>query len=307
MNENSTNEIDLLKITDSFSKSFNRIFDKFIGFLKFIKRNILYILLLFAIGGTAGYFYDKQNKKYYSDIIVSPNFQTVDFLYSQIDVINSRIEQNDEVFLNSLGITPKDKISKISVKPITDIYKLVDDNENYLELFKTMTENNDAKKIIEDYSTSKNFPLHLVTVNSGQMIAQDQLTQLMKFVNKSEFYEKSRIDILKNLENKIGRNNVTIEQINNILNKVGSNTSVNATVFYNDNQQLSDLLNHKNSLIRENHELTVHKKYLDYIVTPISYSTNILDKSGLTGKMKFIFPIIFVGAFFAFSFVRKYF
>lgn len=307
MNENSTNEIDLLKISNSFSKSFNRIFEKFIDFLKFIKRNILYIILLFAIGAGAGYFYDQQFKKYYSDIIVSPNFQTVDFLYSQIDVVNSRIEQNDQPFLKSLGITPEDKITQVSVKPITDIYKLVDENDNYLELFKTMTENNDAKKIIEEYSTSKNFPLHLVTVNSGKMITQDQLIKIMKFVNKSEFYEKSRIDILNNLENKIVRNNVTIEQINNILNKVGSNTSVNATVFYNDNQQLSDLLKHKNSLIKENHELAVHKKYLDYIVTPISYSANIKDKSGLTGKMKFIFPIIFVGAFFAFSFIRKYF
>ncbi|MBS7332825.1 MAG: hypothetical protein KIG88_04430 [Weeksellaceae bacterium] len=308
MSENSTNqEIDLLKVADGFSKKLSQLTTKAVNFIKFIKRNIIYILALFIIGAVLGYFYDKNNKSYYTEIIVSPNFNTVDFLNNQIDVVNSRIELQDEKFYAQVGISKQTKIGKVEVKPITDIYRIIDNNELYLDLFKTMTENNDASKIIEDYATSKNFPLHQITIHSGEVLDQKVLDNIMKFINTSDYYNKSRVEIAENLKDKLANNNTSIDQINAILNQVGSSRNVNATVFYNDNKELNELINNKTKLIQENHELKVHLKNLDYIVTPINYATNINNKSGLNNKMKLVFPILFVGGFFVFAFIRRYF
>ena len=301
----SNQEIDLLKVTNNLSKKLSSSFNYFISFIQFIKRNILYILAVFILGAVLGFLYDKNFKKYYSNIIVSPNFETVDYLYDKVELANSNINQEAKEFLPSIDVNLESKISQIEIESVSDIYKFIQQEETYMDVFKIMSENNDANKVINDYATNKYFPLHKITIKSANKVSESDLINIMKFINDSDYYNKNRVEIVKNIKDKIEKNNLSIEQINKILNSVGSEAKSSSAVFYSDNTQLNDLVKNKTLLIQENHELSVHVKNLDYNITPINYSPNIIDKSGINGKMKFILPFVFVFGFLAFAFLRK--
>src|SRR5436189_5313773 len=100
MSDNSKNiaedqEIDLSQISKKICEFFENISARiFMGFL-FLKRNMLIIGLLILIGVGLGFYLDKTSKSYVSEIIVSPNFGSTDYLYSKIELLQSKISEND--------------------------------------------------------------------------------------------------------------------------------------------------------------------------------------------------------------------
>ena len=243
-------------------------------------------------------------KCYESKILVTPNFQTVDYVYNKVDVVDSRLRDNDTVFLNKLGINKDYKVKTIEIKPLSDIYNLVQKDDKNYDVFKTMSDNADAKGVIEDFITSKNFDKHIITVNSKRLIPQKTLENIMQFLNSGEFYQVLRKDIADNLTDKIQLNDSVIAQIDGILNDFNANPGGN--VFLSEKAQLSELVAQKIDIIEENQQLKVHRHNLDYIVTPLDYSVNLLQKEGLRGKYKIIIPLVFLGLFLLFLLVKRY-
>ena len=102
-----------------------------------------------------GLFLDTTNKTYDHQIIVQPNFGSTDYLYSKIDLLNSKIKENDTVFLQKIGILDPSKLSKIEIKPIVDVYKFIATDEKNFDLLKLMAEDSDIKKILEEMLQAK--------------------------------------------------------------------------------------------------------------------------------------------------------
>ena len=223
----------------------------------------------------------------------------------KIILLNSKIQQNDTIFLNKIGINKTSKITKISVKPITNLYSFLNQENNYYEIFKTLSENDDAKKVAEDPSTSKNFTNHLITINSNEKIEEKVLGNIVKYLNTSKTYEVFRIEILQNVKDKIAINDSTIYQIDGILKKASLFPNNNSTISVNGDSQLNSLIQEKIKLVEEAQQLKVHQHNLKYIITPLNYSENILDISGINGKYHLIFPLILIGLFLLFSLSRK--
>ncbi|TGN26657.1 hypothetical protein [Empedobacter tilapiae] len=310
MNNNSNqqdnnNEIDLLHVSNSIKKGFNNSLKIIPLSIKFIKKNILILIGLFVIGAIGGFFYNKMNLQYRSNIIVTPNFDTVDYLNEKIAQLNANIQQKDTAFFNKIGIDKSMEISSVSIKPIPDLYKFLNEEDKYYDIFKTLSENSDAKKVSEDLSTSKYFSKHLITITSKKKTDKKVLDQIVKYINSSNFYEVYRVEILQNLKDKIVINDSTILQIDAILKKAGS-PSTNTTISLNNDSQLTELVNEKLKLVKENHQLKVHQFNLKYIVTPVNYSENIEDHSGLKGKYHLIFPALLIGLFIIISLIRKF-
>jgi hypothetical protein len=63
----------------------------------FIKKAIV-IIVLVIIGIGLGFYLDKTQKKFDHQIIVTPNFKSTDYLYSKINLINSKIIERDIAF-----------------------------------------------------------------------------------------------------------------------------------------------------------------------------------------------------------------
>ena len=107
-------EIDLSQISKKIGEFFESIFTTIFKGILFLKRNLLIVVILFVIGVGLGVYLDKQTKVYDHEIVVSPNFGSNDYLYAKIELIKSKINEADTVFLKKIvGIQEPKKLKKI--------------------------------------------------------------------------------------------------------------------------------------------------------------------------------------------------
>ena len=106
-------EIDLSQISKKIGEFFESIFTTIFKGILFLKRNLLIVVILFVIGVGLGIYLDKQTKVYDHEIVVSPNFGSNDYLYAKIELIKSKINEADTVFLKKIvGIQEPKKLKK---------------------------------------------------------------------------------------------------------------------------------------------------------------------------------------------------
>lgn len=301
-------EIDLGQVFKKIGGFFQSIVDSLFDFILFSKKNIIIIGVLFIAGAVLGFLTDTNNKSYSNEIIVTPNFGSVDYLYSKIELLNSKKAEKDTLFLNKLGFKDIKNLGKIKIEPIIDVYKFIDGKAENFELIKLMAEDGDIDKIVENELTSKNYPLHKITFNTSKNTATSKtVNPLLTFLNDSEYYKKIQKQFCDNVNIKLNANDSVINQIDKLLNDFSRSIGGNNLVYYNnENSQLNDIINTKNGLISEQGSLRMNLIGSDKIIKDISITTNIMNTKGTQGKMKFILPILFVALFFLFVAFRKF-
>lgn len=308
---NDNQEIDLSQISKKIGNFFEGVSTSLFGIVLFIKRNIIVIGVLFVLGVGLGIYLDSNNKSYNHEIIVTPNFGSNDYLYSKINLLNSKIKERDTAFLVNLGFKDVDKISVVEIKPIIDVYKFINNNTANFELIKLMAEDGDLNKIMEDKLTSKNYPFHQIQAVTSKKITDDTFTKpLLKFLNTSDYYTRLRKEYINNVSIKMKENDSVIKQIDGFLNDFKKQTTngsrSNNLVYYNENSQLNDIIKTKDGLINEQGALRLEIVDYEKIIKDISIVTNIKDTKSINGKLKLVLPILFIFLFFFFSILKAY-
>ncbi len=293
-------EIDLLEISKkikSFFEGINTLIFKCIQF--FVKKSVV-ILILLVIGVGVGMFLDETRKTYDHQIIVTPNFESTDYLYSKIDLIESKIKEGDTIFLKEVvGIKKPKEILKIEVKPISDVYKFIENKKDNFELIKLMAEGGDIKKILEDNLTSKNYTFHRINFKTKKLTNDTEIVQpLLNFLNESEYYSKLQKEIVSNVQLKMIQNDTIISQINGVLNefsnRVNGTQKSDKLVYYNENTQLNDIIKTKEILINEQGDHRVELVGLNKIIKDNSATLNIENTNSVNGRLKLVLPILFL-------------
>ena len=290
------------KIGGFFQKGIDSIFDLFL----FLKKNFLILTILLISGIVLGYFLDKNNKSYDHQVIVIPNFGSTDYLYSKIDLLESKKKENDTVYLNNLGIKNVSKFNSIKIEPIIDAYKFIQSNEKNFELIRLMAEDGDLETILKDGLTSKNYPYHIVSFSTTNQTTEEATVQpILAFLNNSNYYNTIQKEYINNIQLKMIANDSTISQINELLNdfaKTSSNDQKSdKLVYYNENNQLNEIIKIKDGLVNEQgaHKMSMINN--DATIKVVSSTINIKNTKGLNGKMKLIVPFLFILLFFIFS------
>ena len=293
-------EISFSDISKSVGSMFQRLNRFIFTSIQFVIRNIIVLLILIVIGVGLGYYLDKTQKVYDHQIIVSPNFGSVDYLYSGVELINSKIKERDSVFLKSIGFAKPSKLIQVEIKPVIDVYKFVNrtGNEIDFQMLKLMAENGDMKKIVEDPTTSRNYTSHSITFSTKNRTTNKQTIEpLLKYLNSSDYYKKVQQQTLKNVELKMAANTRTIAQIDGFLDELARNdmnASRTSAVYVNENRQLNDVIETKDKLLQEQAYLRLELLGYDKIVKDNTIITNIENKKAANGKMKLLLPFIFV-------------
>ena len=183
-------------------------------------------------------------------------------------------------------------------------YKFIENNTQNFELLRLFAEDGDLKKIVKENMTSKNYPFHQITFTTkGVTDRAATIDPLLTFLNDSDYFRKMQKEYLHNIDVKMTENDSLIHQINSFLNGVSS--SINGSqksdklVYYNENTQMNDVIKTKEALIKEQGSLRLDLVNLDKIVKDNSVVSNIKNKDGVNGKMKFALPLLF---FFLFGF-----
>ncbi|HQA74772.1 hypothetical protein [Flavobacterium sp.] len=311
-NNSDNQEIDLSQVSKKIGQFFENISTSiFRGFL-FLKRNLIIISILFIIGVALGFYLDKTNKEFENKLYVQPNFGSVDYLYSKIELIESKIKDNDTLFLkNVVGVKDAKKLKEITIEPISDVYKFVKENPQNFELIKLMAEDGDISKVFSDNITSKNYPYHLISFITLKETDFDKtVNPILKYLNDSEFYSKIQKQYIDNISIKIIENDSIINQINSFLNTfsntVNGSQKSDKLVYYNENSQLNDVIKTKDDLVREQGIHRIELINLNKIIKNSAEVLNIKYTESINGKLKFILPLILVALFILGGLIKAY-
>jgi hypothetical protein len=303
-------EIDLAQIAQKVNGAYEGLLNRLFRFILFVKKNFIWLVILFITGGGIGYYLDKKVKSYDHQIIVSPNFGSNDYLYAKVDLLQSKINEGDTIYLKEIGIQNTKKFGKIDVKPIIDVYKFIENNQDNFELIKLLAEDGNIDKVVENELTSKNYPFHLITFNTSKITSENEtVLPILNFLNDSEHFKKLQNEYLSNIRIKMKANDSTIAQIDGLMNQFKNRTNSNNSdklVYFNENTQLNDVLQTKENLIREQANLRINLVNLDKIVKASSVILNDKNTKGTNGKMKFIVPFIFLLFFIGFKGMMRF-
>ena len=292
-------EIDLSQISKRIGNFFENVSNKIFRGILFLKRNLIAIAVLFITGAALGFYIDKKTKIYDHQIIVTPNFGSGDYMYSKIAQISSKINEGDTLFLKEVvGIKEPKRLNKISINPIIDVYKFIENRTEYFELLKLMAENGDISKIIEDDVTSKNYAFHEIVFSTNKTTDLERTVQpIVNYLNKSDYFEKVRATSENNIKVKMAQNDSLIQQINGLLNGLSGEAATkksNSIVYINQNTQLNDVIKTKDALIAEQGYQRLELLKSNNIIKDVSTTLNIRQLAGTNGKMKVILPFLFI-------------
>lgn len=293
-------EIDIFQLSRSIGSFFDRVNTSIFRSIQFFVRNWIVVLTLVIIGFGLGWYLDSSKKTFQNQVIVTPNFESVDYLYAKIDLIEAKILSGDTVFLkNVVGISHPQTIKKIEIKPVADVYKFIADKEQNFELIKLMAEVGEVKKVLEDNITSKNYTFHTISFVSNKAVNEKEVVEpLLKYLNNSAYFNAVQKIGFKNMELQIAQNDTIIAQIDKVLsgftNSVNNVAKNDKLVYYNENLQLNDILKTKQNLIFDQGKNRIKLESLDKTIKEINATININDNRLLNGSFKFLLPIFFL-------------
>ncbi|RAR72895.1 hypothetical protein [Flavobacterium aciduliphilum] len=294
---NISEEIDLGMLKRSIS---NAISKSILNTFLFFKKNIYKFLFLIVLGITLGVIADNYAKSYLSEVVVNTNFTSNDYLYSKVDLLNSQLNQTKK----ELPISNYKKFIKIEVEPIIDVYAFVNNqavannaqNSQNFEMLKLMSETGDINKIIKDQVTSKNYYYQKINIFSKSKVEEKDIKSVIQYLNRDTYFDSILHLNIKNIKERISKNDSTIKQINDLIQSYTISISRgNASVmFKNENSELNNLINQKNELIKRveyDKENLITKNKIIRDNTIVYNQTN---NRGISNKLKFILPLLFV-------------
>ncbi|WP_291137402.1 hypothetical protein [Flavobacterium sp. UBA7663] len=301
-------EIDLGQIGTGIKNFFNGIVNSVFDFIFFVKKKLVIIVGLFVVGVVLGYFLDQNTKKYTSEIIVAPNLGGSDYLYAKINLIKSKLKEDDKSFFKSIGISNTENILSIKIEPIIDIYAFVNtsqaiaenaQNTQNFELMRLLAESEDINKVIEDEKTSKNYPHHKISIITLNKIDDKVIIKpILKYLNSDEYLNKLLAITQENVLIKMKKNEEQILQVDNLITQISENLakekSTTSLVYNNENNEINALFTLKNGLINEIAGQKITLENIKLYIKDVSITTNIIESKGVNNKLKLFLPLVFI-------------
>lgn len=282
---NNNQEIDLIYLFKKIKEFYRSIGFSIYTFFNFLFSKKITISFIVLLSSLIGFGIDSiGGDKLKTELIVTPNFQSIDYLYSEVE--NFKSNNNEGIF--------KDLLS-IKVEPLEDFYGFMQDKDN-LETFKIIAENGINKnKIMSDKSLSKNYKNHIITITTKDGKNTDKIvSNVLKVLNQKKYYADRQKVERENLIESRKQSLISINQINQILNQIGNGNLQPSTndISINSYDKLSDLLDAKTDYLKEIKKIDVKLIETQYIIYTIDKSSNLKDVAPLYLRFIFILPII---------------
>lgn len=294
-------EIDLFMIFNKVGNFFQWINAMLFKMIRFFIKNAIILIVLIFLGFGIGLYLDSNFKAYRQQLIVEPKFESTDYLYHKIALLESKISEHDVAFLKGIGIQDVSEIKAITVEPIVDIYKFINSNGQNMELLKLMAQNGDLKTIVEETTTSKNYAYHTISIETKTKVNEASIQPILKYLNTSNYYDAYKKVFRSNLAQKIQVKKEIITQIDGIIAQFtlgdGLNAKGDKLVYNNENLQLNNMVRTKDSLTNMLGYLNIDLLDSNKIINDKSLILNKVKTKALNGKLKLVIPFLFVFLF----------
>lgn len=296
--QQSVEEIDLGYLVKKFKQTSKNLVKLVFSVLAFYIKFWIVILVLILAGVAFGFYLDSDSKKEYENHgIVIPNFESVDYLYNNIESFNDKIRNKDSIFLKKILSEDYKAIKKIEIEPISDMYNMMTKSREQIDVFRILFQNQEVDKFFDDISNSKYFKYHKIKiVTRGENESKEVIAKIIEYWNNNEIYDKYRSIYQENAVFQVEEYKKMNSQIDSLLASVvrGNQKEHSSGVIISENSNLFALFDRKEKFMDE--LLEVQKNQADYTdvvrLVSMDYSKEIQHFSN---KIKY--PIILVFLF----------
>ena len=300
--ENNSQEIDLVYLAKKIKGFFLSIGFSILRLINFIIRNKIIVISLFILGIAFGIYFDiKSKNNFKTEVVVVPNFDSVDLLYGEVENFKSNLNSNKLKydFLND--------VVDIKVESIENISSVLVDKDN-LEIVKVLTSNGqDLSKILKDDVYKKNYKYHLITLKtSSSKNSQKIIDFLLNTINSKPYFKQRSSLAFKNQTSAKQQAEKSIEQINKILENLGNGSVsvVGKDLNINSYDQLSNIIEMKDYYMKKLADINI--KLIEYKSTiyPVNTSFNNKIHQKIYEKMVFVLPLFLIGFYLLLSYLK---
>ena len=309
--DNQTPEIDLHQLTQKIGNGFNNFGYFVFNCIQFLIKHGIVLILLLLLGLGTGYYLSSTQKKFDHKIIVLPNFNSTEYLYSKVSLLNVKIQEGDTTFLKSIGIKFPKKLRKIKISPVVDPYAFVKNSETNLEMIKLIAEDGSMEKVLIDEMTSMKYEYHQILFTTrDEVTRENMLKPLMDYLNDNNYFELIQEKSVTNLKNKIIYTEQTLNQINGILDnfsKGGKDYGTDSKLMYynNENSQIDDILKTKNKLLDDLGYYKIELINTQKIIKELSVIPNVQKETTVPIMLPGLFVGLYIFIVFFFKFYKK--
>lgn len=305
-------EIDLRTLFQKFGESFDNLMILFYRIIMFLKRNIILLLILIIVGVVLGYFMDSgkgQSKE--TSMIVQINFNAANYAYNAIDQLNHKLKEGDLEFLEEEGFLVDDSslILGVKIEPIINIkeifYEHARGNINFIQTVF------DKSKFKDDLLTSEmllsEYKMHRIFVYTKSDDISSVVDNILKYLNKSELFEKIQKVSVENTINTIEENKLSIAYIDSILKAMGTPNKMalaNQVYVSTPLENLHQLVQEKGKLLETTEDLEVELLKYDNTIELINHP-QLKSEEGYLSKKAIILPLLFFFIFIALSLLKR--
>lgn len=297
-------EIDITSVLKGVSVFFQSANRRIYHMIQFVLKRFVILIVLLILGIGIGLYLDNTQKTYNNSIIVRTNFGSSDYLYNKIDLLFSKIKDNDTIFLKSIGLQAPTQLAFIEIHPVVDIYGFIrnnstQENDHNLEVLKLMSEDSDMKTLIMDRTTSKNYDFHVINFIAKSYTNRDEILEpLLKYLDNNEYFNNAKSVYLENSKSKIEANKAMIAQIDGLLSTFSKENlqsgQSDKSVYINENSQINDLIKTKDVLVGEIGYIRRELQSHDKVIKESSSTLNVYNTRTLGSKLKIVLPTMFI-------------
>lgn len=313
-NENSSDEIDLGQLFQMIQRGFDRIFRSFLRLFLYLKKNALILIGLAVLGVAIGFGLNQiVTKRMKTEVIVKPNLESKNYLYSVIDEIQANIRAKDTAFFQPLGISfDQLKGFKVEIGPIEGEQqgKNLEDQMKYLETlqnFQNTTVISDVVRteILNNSSLNHRISFFYKDATYGQECAK----RLMDYINSNPYFKELIQIYQENAKERIEKNVAVISQLDDLISnyseKIGEKkNSVGESRIVLDSEESLDmkgLFELKNSLIRDTERKKLELQEQTGTISVINFGRPQQVQKAFFGKNIVLLPTLLIALFFLYS------
>ena len=312
MKEQKSDEIDLTNLFSVFKEKIKASIVLLFDLIDYLLKKWILITALIVLGLIIGYVTQNNynhNKK--ASVLLRINFDTVDYVYSEIDLINEKVTEKDSLFFSEMGLKGDSiQIKQIEITPIVRFKEIIErykENDRKLEgLLKSLEFNDDD---VESYETFKSeYYFHTLNFTLSYNATQETIEKIIEYLNNNIILTDIKNSSIRDIKSQIANNSTSIKQIDNVINAYKTNeslTSPSDQIFVVDkNFNMSEMFEKKIELQELNAELNKILVYSKDIVVVVNKPKIIEENTKFSSNRIVFFPSLFVFIFLLFSFLK---
>jgi len=312
-----SDEVDLGQLFKLIGKAFDRfyrfiksifvgLFHLLMSFLLFIQKHVIKLAIAGVLGLGLGYFFDTTtNVVYESQMVVEPNFNSVQQLYNNINYYNELAKANDSSALASalsISMVEASSIQEIIADAYSDENQKIELFDEFITKLDTITRKTiDYEAYLENFNTVDARFHRIIFTSTSSRVAKKTQNAIVESIIENKYFKEQQLANQKNLDlqdNIYKKQIKEIDTLQGFYKKLALKTAEKETVATSinladkessENKELA-LIEKLDEIKKLQVELNIERASKKNVINVISDFPNLGVKSGgLLKSNKFLF------------------